>query len=181
MKCKKCGAEFTEGIFCPECGTQIDVPEDSKCVDVDKKGEEISLEEAAAERKKAAEFEAQRRRQQAIIVAEQRKYEQQENLQRNGIEILEKEEQVGQQRIEYEKKEPKKEEISAQNAGKPMAIASLVLGIVSLCTFGLFVIPEILGIVFAFLSEKQGKMLGEAKAGLICSIIGIVIFIIILI
>lgn len=25
MKCKNCGAEFAEGIFCPECGTKVEV------------------------------------------------------------------------------------------------------------------------------------------------------------
>ena len=24
MKCKKCGAEFEEGFFCPECGTRVE-------------------------------------------------------------------------------------------------------------------------------------------------------------
>ena len=24
MKCSKCGNEFNEGIFCPECGTRIE-------------------------------------------------------------------------------------------------------------------------------------------------------------
>ena len=23
MVCKNCGAEFSEGVFCPECGTKI--------------------------------------------------------------------------------------------------------------------------------------------------------------
>lgn len=24
MKCTKCGKEFSEGMFCPECGTRVD-------------------------------------------------------------------------------------------------------------------------------------------------------------
>ena len=147
MICKKCGNEFTEGIFCPECGTKIDVSNDSKNVEVAKDEEEIK------------ELEDQKSKEE-VNVAEQFKRKQEEALRQKKIE-----EQV---RIESEK--------GKQNAGKPMAIASLIFGIISICSFGAFIIPEILGIVFAFISKKGDKMRGTAKAGLICSIIGIAIF-----
>ncbi|WP_455190866.1 hypothetical protein [Eubacterium ramulus] len=188
MKCKNCGTEFTEGIFCPECGTKVDVPEDSNSDEVKEKVGENNLEAAAAERKKAAELETQKRKQQAAIEEEQRKREQEEALRKKRIEDEEKQKQEEQLRIEKEKKEKEKEEKRKEkeekrikNEGNAMAIASLVLGIVSLCSMGMFVVPEILGIVFAFSSKKQGKMSGIAKAGLICSIIGTVIFVILLI
>ena len=147
MKCKNCGNEFTEGIFCPECGTKIDVSNDSKNVEVTKDEEKVK------------ELENQKSKEE-VIVAEQPKRKQEEALQEKKIE-----EQV---RIENEKEK--------QNAGKPMAIASLIFGIISICSLGAFIIPEILGIVFAFISKKGDKMKGTAKAGLICSIIGITIF-----
>ena len=188
MKCKNCGTEFIEGIFCPECGTKMESPEDSNSVEVKEKVGKDNLEAAAAERKRAAKLEAQKRKQQAAIEEEQRKREQEEVLRKKRIEDEKKEKQEEQLRIEKEKKEKEKEERQKEkeerrikNAGKSMAIASLVLGIVSICSMGMFVVPEILGIVFAFLSKKQGKMSGKAKAGLICSIIGIIIFVILLI
>lgn len=32
MVCKNCGTEFDEGIFCPECGTKVEMEEDTKNV-----------------------------------------------------------------------------------------------------------------------------------------------------
>lgn len=76
MKCKNCGTEFIEGIFCPECGTKMESPEDSNSVEVKEKVGKDNLEAAAAERKRAAKLEAQKRKQQAAIEEEQRKREQ---------------------------------------------------------------------------------------------------------
>lgn len=64
-----------------------------------------------------------------------------------------------------------------ENEGKTMALLSLICGILSLATMGAYFVPEILGIVFACLSKKQGKMRGEAIAGLVCSILSLVIII----
>lgn len=70
---------------------------------------------------------------------------------------------------------------SSQDAPKGKAIASLVLGIVSLlsgccCTY-LGIILGIISIVMACLYKKSnnGKMGGMATAGMICSILSIVI------
>ena len=30
MKCKNCGAEFNEGVFCPECGTKVEIELDKE-------------------------------------------------------------------------------------------------------------------------------------------------------
>lgn len=38
MKCKNCGAEFEEGIFCPECGTRVEnIKEDFEDIDTKEK------------------------------------------------------------------------------------------------------------------------------------------------
>lgn len=58
----------------------------------------------------------------------------------------------------------------------------VALGVIlAICTMGVFYIPEILGIVFAFHGKKQGVMRTQVKSGLICSIISIVMLIIIFI
>lgn len=76
---------------------------------------------------------------------------------------------------------------SSQQAPKQtnaLAIVALVMGILSIvincCLTGVGIIPGIAGIVCAILSKKQGKS-GMATAGLICSIIGIVLGVILLI
>ena len=81
----------------------------------------------------------------------------------------------------FVKSEPQKKPSSAEgeNAGKGMAIASLVFGIISIFTAGGFLFTEVLGIVFAFASKKGRPMRGIAKAGLICSIISIVLLVLI--
>lgn len=60
-------------------------------------------------------------------------------------------------------------------------IASFVLGILSALTFGIFFVPEILGIIFGIvgLTDKSKKMV-LAVIGLVLSIIGLGIFAIIL-
>ena len=64
--------------------------------------------------------------------------------------------------------------------GKGLAMASLIMGIISILTIGAFVIPEILGIIFALVSKKDSEMSGLAKAGMICSIISIIVFVLII-
>ena len=68
---------------------------------------------------------------------------------------------------------------STNQKGKGFAVASLIMGIISILTVGAFIVPEIFGIVFAFVSKKNSEMRGTAKAGLICSIISIVLLVLI--
>lgn len=64
-----------------------------------------------------------------------------------------------------------------------LAIISLVCGILAIilscCSAYIGLVPGIAGIVLAIISKKQNGKSGIATAGLICSIIGIVIAIII--
>lgn len=57
-----------------------------------------------------------------------------------------------------------------------MGVASLILGIVSIVfswSFGL--IPGIVGIILGAIGKNRSNGTGPAKAGLICSIIGVVL------
>ena len=78
---------------------------------------------------------------------------------------------------------PQYEEQPSGNRG--MAIASLVVGILSIlccCCVYLSVILGIVGIVLAVLSRpKDGKFEGVAMGGLICSIVGLVLGVILII
>ncbi len=295
MKCKKCGFEFTEGIFCPECGTKnnpneeiekITVEavddEEEEIVDIDKALEDVlfyyeqsrqkheamkdgnhlyynraqhllqrmikqkssdyrvwweackpidfwevtfsekmfkkyeindtyfsraldyanidekkriiverdsyqerkrkvlnEINKARAEKKAAEERiavekakEAQKQAEEQRKVDEiQRRKQEEEHKERERIEL---ERQKEAERI----KQDQRDQIKLENEGKVMAAISLIFGIISLCTLGMFVLPEILGIVFAFLGKKQGIMRGTAKAGLLCSVISIVLLVV---
>lgn len=54
---------------------------------------------------------------------------------------------------------------------KGMAIASLVLGILSLIVFP--IITGTLGIIFGGIAKKNGNKSGNATAGIVCGIIGL--------
>lgn len=66
-----------------------------------------------------------------------------------------------------------------------MATASLVMGILSLCSicccmlFG--IVFGVLGIIFAIMSKKGDRMDGQAKAGFILSIVGIAVTVLVII
>lgn len=66
---------------------------------------------------------------------------------------------------------------SSEMCNSGMGIASLILGIISVVTLGLFIIPEILGLVFGILaiSNKRNKH-QIAIAGVVLSIIAFVLF-----
>lgn len=166
MKCKKCGTEFQEGLFCPECGTKMEVElskEEQELLDRGNKEREILLAKQRAEQEKIAKEREDAEREEC----ERRRIAEQEHIEQ---------ERLKQEKIKQEKMEKKKE-----NEGKTMAFLSLCCGIISLCTLGCFFIPEILGIIFAFNGKKQGVMRGKAKAGLICSIISSLIMVLIVV
>ncbi len=282
MKCSKCGFEFTEGIFCPECGTKNDLNEfteeiiaddsvdEEEIVDIDKAMEDVLFYyEQSKQKKEATQSDdhlyytrAQQLLQRMIkqkssdyrvwweackpidfweetfseetiekykvndtyfnkaldyadisekkqIIKERDAYQERK---RNALDLIKKikeekreearikeeerrkaeevqrqknaEEQRKRAQIEFQKREEakrieqeKSEQKRLENEGKVMAMLSLIFGIISLCTFGCFFIPEILGIIFAFNGKKQGVMRGQAKAGMICSCISIVVVI----
>ena len=158
--CKKCGAEV-EGLFCPKCGSRIEdsiSPEEKERLEAKlKQEEEDRRAREKAEQDKIAKERAEKEAELAKVKIEQDRIEK-ENA---------------------EKKRAEAEAKKAENEGKTMAILSLICGIIGLCSCGLFVIPDILGIVFAFLGKKKGKMRGLAKAGLICSIVSIIMMIVV--
>lgn len=78
------------------------------------------------------------------------------------------------QMVNNEKKEQSIQAMKNKNSG--FGIASFVLGIVSICTFGSLFIPEILGILFGILALcEKSKKHNLAVAGLVLSLISVVI------
>lgn len=63
-----------------------------------------------------------------------------------------------------------------------LGTASLVCGIIALCTMGSLLIPEVLGIVFGIIAIKdKPEKQGVPMAGLVTSIIALLLFIVILV
>lgn len=168
MKCKNCGFEFPQGKFCPKCGNPVDdIADSSANTDntVSKETEEEKKQEHFASKK--TELDAEKAKQEVEI--EKQKTEQA----KIGNEV-----KINQMRTEQEQKN---ESEKINKSSDTFAVISLVCGIVSLCTLGCFYIPEILGIIFSFRGKRDGKMLPKAKAGLICSILSIVVMVVIII
>jgi len=73
---------------------------------------------------------------------------------------------------------PQEEPVNDPNAGKGLAVASLVMGILALVNM-FWMVPGIifgiLGIIFAAIAKKKGNTSGMGTAGLIMSIIGLVL------
>lgn len=70
------------------------------------------------------------------------------------------------------------------NDSKGMAIASMILGIVSIvlcCIWYISLIAGIVGIVLGIMHNRKNEKSGMATAGIICSVIGIILTIAILI
>ena len=70
------------------------------------------------------------------------------------------------------------------NGGQGMAIAAMVLGIVSIvlcCIWYISLLCAIVGIVLGVMHNKKGVKSGMATAGIVCSIIGIILTIVILV
>ncbi len=74
--------------------------------------------------------------------------------------------------------EPYNQYIPNADAGKGFAIASLVLGLVSFLCFP--IITGVLGIIFGSVAKKKGSRSGMATAGIVCGIIGLVLWVIML-
>lgn len=60
-----------------------------------------------------------------------------------------------------------------------LEIAALVLGIIAIplgCCYGVGAVPGLVGIILGIVSKKKGeKLSGMALAGIICSVVGILI------
>lgn len=175
MKCRKCGTEFEEGMFCPECGTRVEEEQSQKIIETEEKSVDPAIE---IERQKTEQARIEKEKVETELELAKQKIEQEKlEMERK------KQQEVEQKRIQEEQEADKKrkEQKKMENEGKVMSILALIAGICSLLTLGCFVIPEVLGIVFALFGKKAGKMRGAAKAGLICSIISIVLIVAIMI
>lgn len=208
MICKNCGAEFNEGIFCPECGIRNDevisvektIVEGAQSDSDGEPAEMIARVEAEKqieiERQKTeqAKFEAEKTAKEAEllklkleqerieaekIAAEEKKKKADEEARQKEEQLRLAEEKKLREEAEKERRLVEKKELAQkraiENEGKGPAIVSLILGIVSIVTGGMFIIPAVIGLIVSNRGKKQGKKLSIAKAGFILSIISLVL------
>lgn len=165
--CENCGTQIPEGqSFCPNCGTPV-------------KASETPAEQPAAEQNNvadqpaAAEGSAEESAQPAVT----------ESGAEQSAQPAETVNTVEQQTApQYTAPQPDTAP-EASNAGKPFHITSLVLGILSLI-LSLFplgmasIIPLIMGvvgIVMYVVGKKRGTRSGAGTAGLVTSILGVIL------
>ena len=69
--------------------------------------------------------------------------------------------------------------VKAATPGKGLAIAGMILGIVSLLCFPY--ITGVLGVIFGAVAKSKGCKSGMATAGIVCGVIGIALWLVMLI
>lgn len=182
MKYKVNDAYFTRALDCADIEEKKKIIEERDSYQERKRNILDEINRVKAEKK--AEEDRRKEEEQKRAEEEQQKRNAEEQREADRIRKAEEEQRKRDAEAKREReriKQEQKEQRKYENEGKAMAVASLIFGIISLCTFGCWFIPEILGIIFAFMGKKQGVMRGQAKAGLICSCISIIIVIGILI
>lgn len=151
MKCRSCGTEFDEGIFCPECGTKYeDVSNSTEHSLVKTEVEKIS--NSVVDENSLSDKEPKKK---TDFMPQKKNNENEKNSHFKGIN-------------ENQKSVPSK--------SNSLEIVSLIFGIISLLTCGSLLFPGIIAIVCAKKSQINGEMSDKAKIGMKCGIGGLAIF-----
>ena len=153
-KCINCGAELEDDqLFCDDCGTkQISEPQPKE-----KKSKKASMQEVMSEADKQAMLQAEA---EAKVRLEAERAEKIKRQEERKI------------RLEAERAEKVKKQEVRKNNPKHLAIASLILGIISYLSILTVIVPIItciLGIVFGFKGTKSEKK-KIAIAGIVLNI-----------
>lgn len=152
MLCNKCGTDNQAGTrFCSYCGAE--------------------LTEQAQQEQKQADFQ-QPTYQQSYQPADY----QQQNYQQNNYQQPIYQQPYQQQ---YYQQPMYQQPMTNVDPGKGFAIASLVLGIVSFLCFP--AITGVLGIIFGGIARSKGSRSPMAIAGIVCGVIGIILWIILIV
>ena len=107
MICSKCGHEFSVGIFCPECGTKYETPEEEKASLEREEQERLVKEEAEHLARKKAEAERlereQREAEEARAAKEKAEAERLGRERKVAEEKQKEEERIAKERVEAER------------------------------------------------------------------------------
>lgn len=196
MKCKKCGTEFSEGIFCPMCGTKNEevIIDQEKVAEIEKKEREQAEEIAIAEARKKVEKEKEairqdaekKAREDAIRIAQEKA---RKNISSDDEEIksealkLVRDEAVQSAKREEERKQQEEADRKAKEEKKinQKAIVSLILGIASWISIPTVFLPLVLGVWAIVDGCKALKGKTKYKKSAIIGIVLPILFFILLI
>ena len=161
MKCAKCGTEFHEGIFCPECGTKYDEEEAKKAealrAEEENKQRELELEKAKAEAERLAKEQAE----------QEAKKAEEESRTFNGVLYSTVEEKEN----ERQKYETEQREIVEKKKLDNKALWSFILGIAVIpltFTCVLWLPAFVISIIFGYEAiKKNSEKKTWAIAGLV--------------
>lgn len=176
MKCLKCGYEFSEGLFCPECGTKYD-EEEAKKIEEKRIKEEQEEKEREEEKNRAyqAKIEKEKIEQEVELVKQKNEnmrlqHEEEDRKSRtvNGI-VYNTLEEAETARKTFEEKEKEKDDKKKRYTN--LSVWSLVLSILSLpliCTVVLWIPASIVSIILGIKALKEHT---QYKARIIVSFI----------
>lgn len=161
MKCKKCGTEFSEGIFCPMCGTKNEevIIDQEKVAEIEKKERQQVEEAAIAEAKKKIEKEKEiiwnnaekNAREEAVKVAQEKARKNissdDEDIKNEALKRV-REEAIQNARFEAERNQQEEADrkIKEEKKINRKAIISLVLGIASWVGMLTVILPFVGGV-----------------------------------
>ena len=171
--CTQCGAQMEDDMnFCPACGVAVanKVVEEEKApevVEAEVVEEPVRAQAAEEPVQQAQEQQAQEQQTYSQQAQEQQTYNQQAQGQQTY-----NQQAYGQQTYAQQAYQP-----TASQPGKGMAIASMVLGIVSLvfCWHLIGLICSIVGLSLSVVSKNKGYVGGMRTAGFVKSLIALII------
>lgn len=72
----------------------------------------------------------------------------------------------------------KKVVVEQKDRNSKMGVASLVFGIIAVCTVGIFFIPEVLGLIFGIIAlQNKDSRHNFAVTGIVLSVVAVLVFI----
>ena len=173
MKCKKCGTEFEEGIFCPECGERY-ISEEKREVEDNVETEEVKNSQPEQETEKQNE-----REKKVLETGDPPQYKDEKVVINNQNRI------IPQAPKQDENDRARREQLLISMAEKAekkntLGVVSLILSIIGLVTTFIVVgiVPDVISLILSVVAlSKKGKKKKAATAGLIISLIGTAIWI----
>ena len=182
MKCKNCGFEFDEGIFCPECGTKFDNnaniqhEEEQKNIEDNPNEKEYSSIMDVPFDKIFGDIFGDLFEKNADSTTSKQKTEE-------NVNISDEKAELGKSKKNQTDPKEAQEVIKGKNGTKSqsvMGILSFIIGILSFCCIGFMLVPEIVGLILGIKGKKDPEhKTGLAKAGFVVNIVSLGLWVLI--
>ena len=184
MKCKNCGFEFDEGIFCPECGTKFD-----NNANIQHEEEQKNIEDNPNEKEDSTIMDVPFDKIFGDIFGDlfEKNADSTTSKQKTEDNVTISDEKAELGKSEKNQTDPKEaqEVIKGKNGTKSqsaMGILSFIIGILSFCCIGFMLVPEIVGLILGIKVKKDPEhKTGLAKAGFVVNIVSLGLWVLILV